>query len=72
MTDATTFSDRGVKRLLKDDSEMHVSENAIENLSEYLEEISQDVARRARDAAKHDDRKTIQGEDVEFAISMGA
>jgi len=47
---------------------MRVSEEAVQNLNEHLEDVAEDIVDQAADGARHADRKTIQGDDIELAV----
>jgi len=64
----TAFPNRAVERLLREHTNMRVSEKAVQNLNDHLEDVAEDIADRAATAAQHTDRKTIQGDDIELAI----
>ncbi|UHQ98411.1 NFYB/HAP3 family transcription factor subunit (plasmid) [Natrinema zhouii] len=55
-------------RLLQNRSDLRISEEAVQNLNEHLEDVAEDIADQAAEGARHADRRTIQGEDIELAI----
>jgi len=62
------FARRAVHRVLSCDSNLRVSEGAVEKLQNHLEEVAEDVAEEASVAAKHADRKTVREEDLDLAL----
>lgn len=57
-----------VARLMKQSGAERVSEDAKEELAEYLDEVARSVAKQALAAAKLAKRKTIKGEDIKLVI----
>ena len=53
-----------VKRIIKSAGASRVSEDAVEELRDELENHAQDRAREAKEYAEHAGRKTVQGNDV--------
>lgn len=64
----TAFPNRAVEKLLREQTNMRVSKEAVQNLNEHLEDVAEDLADHAATAAQHADRKTIQGDDIELAV----
>ncbi|MCJ7450510.1 MAG: NFYB/HAP3 family transcription factor subunit [Candidatus Nanohaloarchaeota archaeon QJJ-9] len=56
-----------LKRILKRAGGERVSDDAVEALRDEVEDRALDLAKTARDYAKHADRKTVQREDVRAA-----
>jgi len=56
-----------LKRILKHAGGERVSEGAVEQLRDEVEDRAHAMAERARDYAQHADRKTVQREDIEAA-----
>lgn len=57
-----------IARIIKDTGAERVSEDAKDELAEYLEEVARDVAIEANNVAKIAKRKTIKPEDIKLAI----
>ncbi|MFB6193074.1 MAG: histone family protein [Candidatus Nanohaloarchaea archaeon] len=53
-----------VKRIIKQSGASRVSEDAVEELRDELEEFASDRAREAKEYAQHAGRKTVQADDV--------
>ncbi|MCJ7429482.1 MAG: NFYB/HAP3 family transcription factor subunit [Candidatus Nanohaloarchaeota archaeon QJJ-5] len=53
-----------LKRILKRAGGERVSDDAVEALRDEVEDRALEMAQRAREYAKHADRKTVQREDV--------
>ncbi|WEL22907.1 histone family protein [Candidatus Nanohalovita haloferacivicina] len=53
-----------VKRIIKQSGASRVSEDAVEELRDELEEYASDRAREAKEYAQHAGRKTVQADDV--------
>jgi histone H3/H4 len=53
-----------VKRIIKQSGASRVSEDAVEELRDELEEHASDRAREAKEYAQHAGRKTVQADDV--------
>jgi len=62
------FPRRAVHRVLSRDSNLRVSEGAIDELQNHLEDVAEDVAEEASDAAKHAGRKTVRKEDLDLVL----
>jgi len=54
--------------VLSRDSNLRVSEGAIDELQNHLEDVAEDVAEEASDAAKHAGRKTVRKEDLDLVL----
>lgn len=57
-----------VARLIKESGAERVSEDAKEELAEYLDEVARNIAREAIAVARVAKRKTVKAEDIKFAI----
>ena len=57
-----------VARLIKESGAERVSEDAKEELAEYLDEVARNVSKQAIAAAKLAKRKTVKGEDIKLVI----
>ena len=57
-----------VARLIKESGAERVSEDAKEELAEYLDDVARDIAREAIGVARVAKRKTVKAEDIKFAI----
>lgn len=55
-------------KILKDAGAERVGEDAKEELAIILEEIGEEVGRRAVPFAKHAGRKTVKAEDIRLAV----
>jgi histone H3/H4 len=53
-----------VKRIIKQAGAHRVSEDAVEELRDELEDYAEDRAREAKEFASHAGRKTVQADDV--------
>ena len=53
-----------VKRIIKQAGAHRVSEDAVRELRDELEDHAEDRARQSKEYAKHAGRKTVQAEDV--------
>lgn len=60
-----------VERIIRNQGAKRVSQKAVEEFTEVLEEIAADIAAEANALAKHADRKTVKGEDVRLAKRKG-
>ncbi len=58
-----------IDRILHQEGAERVSEEATILLRDFLEKIAREIAREAVDASRHAERKTVNEEDVKFAIS---
>jgi histone H3/H4 len=63
------FSTRSVHRLIEDEGEKRVSEDAANELGEVLEQFAGDVAEEAIAVAEEDGYKTVQRDHVRKALS---
>ena len=57
-----------VYELMKEVTGMRISEEGAKYLAEYLTEMCEEIAKKAKDIASHAKRKTIMKEDIVFAI----
>ena len=57
-----------VARLIKESGAERVSEDAKEELAEYLDEVARNIAREDIAVARVAKRKTVKAEDIKFAI----
>ena len=57
-----------VARLIKESGAERVSEDAKEELAEYLDEVARSIAKDAIAVARGAKRKTVKSEDIKFAI----
>ncbi|MER3602159.1 MAG: histone [Nitrososphaerota archaeon] len=62
------FSRAAIFRIFKKAGELRVSEGAIRELSNALEEVGLEVAKQAMELATHAGRRTIMESDVKMAI----
>jgi len=58
-----------IDRILHQEGAERVSEEATLLLRDFIEKLAREIAREAIDASKHAERKTVNEEDVKFAIS---
>ena len=56
-----------IERIIRKAGAERVSEEAVEALVEYLEEMAVKASRLAITVARHAKRKTVQYEDIKFA-----
>lgn len=57
-----------VGRLLKNAGAQRISGDAVELLSEAIEDYGSDLASRANDLAHHAGRKTVKASDIKLAM----
>lgn len=57
-----------VDRIIRKAGGERVSESAVEELAEHLEEVGVKVSQKARVFANHANRKTITGDDIRLAV----
>ena len=57
-----------VARLIKESGAERISEDAKEELAAYLDEVARNVSKKAVEAAKFANRKTVKGDDIKLAI----
>jgi histone H3/H4 len=57
-----------VKRIIQEASAERVSADAVDALTEYLEDYAEDVSKKAVTYAKYAKRKTVKEEDIALAI----
>lgn len=60
-----------VERLIRNQGAKRVSQKAVEEFAEVLEDIAADLAAEASALSEHADRKTIKGKDVRLARRKG-
>lgn len=53
-----------VKRIIKQSGAARVSEDAVEELRDELEDYAEERSREAKQFAEHADRKTVQAGDI--------
>ncbi len=58
-----------ISRIIKDSGAERVSEDAVVELVDSLEEIARKISVKANEAAKIAKRKTIKADDIKLAIS---
>jgi histone H3/H4 len=68
MTLEHEFSKTAGHRLIKNQTDKRVAEDAGVELVEELDEIGKEIARKAKQYAEHSGRKTIREEDMREAI----
>jgi len=59
-----------VYRVMKKAVEARISDSAVEKMIEYIEEVIQDMTKKALKAAEKAGRKTITAEDVSFIVEL--
>ena len=57
-----------VARLIKESGAERVSEDAKEELADYLDEVARDIAKQAISVARIAKRKTVKAEDIKLVI----
>jgi len=57
----------GMEKLLRNSGALRVSDKAKEAFREILEEIGEDLGKKAIKFAEHSKRKTIKAEDIKLA-----
>ncbi len=57
-----------IGRIIRDAGAERVSDAAVELLERYMEKFALEVSRQAVSLAKHANRKTVSGEDIDLAI----
>ncbi|MFP4116120.1 MAG: histone family protein [Candidatus Aenigmatarchaeota archaeon] len=60
-----------VDRIIRSQGAKRVSEEAVKEFSEVIEEIAGDLAAESAALAEHAGRKTVKGEDVRLASRKG-
>lgn len=60
-----------VERIIRNQGAKRVSQKAVEEFAEVLEDIAADIAAEANALAKHANRKTVKGDDVRLAKRKG-
>lgn len=58
-----------IDRILHQEGAERVSEEAVRLLRDFLEKLAREASREAVDASRHAGRKTVNEEDVKFAIN---
>lgn len=56
-----------IERIIRKAGAERVSEEAVDELREAVEEAGEDIAREAIELAEHADRNTVKKEDIEMA-----
>ncbi|MCD4740598.1 histone family protein [archaeon] len=59
-----------VERLIRRAGAKRVSDSAVVELSELLEDFADDVSTQALRLARHASRKTVTGEDIKIAAKL--
>ncbi|WP_409200149.1 histone family protein [Methanobrevibacter sp. DSM 116169] len=57
-----------IARIMKESGAERISEDAKDELTNYLEEVAANVSTEAKKAAEFAKRKTIKAEDIKLAI----
>lgn len=57
-----------IGRIIRDAGAERVSDAAVEALERYMEKFALEVGRQAVSLAKHANRKTVSGEDIDLAV----
>ena len=60
-----------VDRIIRNQGAKRVSEEAVKEFSEVIEEIAGDLAAESAALAEHADRKTVKADDVRLASRKG-
>jgi histone H3/H4 len=60
-----------VERILRNEGAKRVSQKAVEEFTQVIEDIAADLAAESAALAKHADRKTVKAEDVRLARRKG-
>lgn len=60
-----------VDRIIRNQGGKRVSEEAVKEFAEVLEDIAADLAAESAALASHADRKTVKAEDVRLASKKG-
>lgn len=55
-----------VKRLMKNSGVERVSDDAVEQVREKLEELAEEISKDSAEAANHAGRKTVKREDIKL------
>ncbi len=57
-----------IGRIIREAGAERVSDAAVERLERYMEKFATEISRHAVSLAKHANRKTVTGDDIELAI----
>lgn len=68
MTNTTGFSNRSIRRLIKNHTDKRVTEDAVLEMADALDDLGQKLTESAHSFADHAARKTIHAKDVRKAV----